>query len=226
MYADDINILIMDKNASALQRKIGEVINDLEGWCNSNDLIINVKKTGIMSFHNRQVKDPIRPQVTLNDITLDYVVDLKFLGIHITETLNWNIHLQTLAHTLSKIAFMIKSLNEILSPHMMRHIYFTKFQATLRSGILFWGGIKGDSRIKIAKVQKRVIRILAGVSSRTSCRNLFKEFKILTIASLYILEVTCFIRKYCNSLKKNTQVHQHDTRRKLDIHVKMKNTET
>ena len=44
MYADDINILIMDKNASALQRKIEEVINDLEGWCNSNDLIINVKK--------------------------------------------------------------------------------------------------------------------------------------------------------------------------------------
>jgi len=121
---------------------------------------------------------------------------------------------------------MIKSLNEILSPYMVRHIYFTKFQAIFRSGILFWGGIKGDSRIKVAKVQKRVVRILAGVSSRTSCRNLFKEFKILTIASLYILEVTCFIRKYCKSLEQNTQVHQHDTRRKLDIHVKMKNTET
>ena len=85
---------------------------------------------------------------------------------------------------------------------------------------------KGDSRIKVAKVQKRVVRILAGVSSRTSCRNLFKEFKILTIASLYILEVTCFIRKYCKSLEQNTQAHQHNTRRKVDIHVKMKNTET
>jgi len=75
-------------------------------------------------------------------------------------------------------------------------------------------------------VQKRVVRILAGVSSRTSCRNLFKEFKILTIASLCILEVTCFIRKHCKSLEQNTQVHHHDTRRILDIHVKMKNTET
>ena len=75
-------------------------------------------------------------------------------------------------------------------------------------------------------MQKRVVRILAGVSSRTSCRNLFKEFKILTIASLYILEVTCFIRKYCKFLEHNAQVHQHDTRRKLDIHVKMKNMET
>jgi len=89
------------------------------------------------------VKDPIRPQVTLNETTLDYVVDLKFLGIHITETLNWNIHLQTLIHKLSKVAFMIKSLNEILSPYMVRHIYFTKFQAILRSGILFCGGNKG-----------------------------------------------------------------------------------
>ena len=97
MYANDINISIMDKNASALQRKIEEVINDLEGWCNSNDLIINVKKTGIMSFHNRQVKDPIRPQVTLNETPLDYVADLKFLGLHITETLNWNIHLTNIS---------------------------------------------------------------------------------------------------------------------------------
>jgi hypothetical protein len=45
------------------------------------------------------------------------------------------------------------------------------------------------------------------------------------MASLYILEVTCFIRKYCKFLEQNTQVHQHDTRRKLDIHVKMKQTE-
>jgi hypothetical protein len=141
MYADDINILIMDSDVSVLHRKIEKVIQDLEWWFNRNDLIINVKKTGIMSFHNRQVKVPKKPQVTLNGSPLEYVPDLKFLGIHITETLNWNIHLQTLAHKLSKLSFMIKSLKEILSPYMIRHIYFTKFQTILRSGILFWGGV-------------------------------------------------------------------------------------
>ena len=35
---------------------------------------------------------------------------------------------------------MIKSLKGILSPYMIRNIYFTKFQALLRFGILFWGG--------------------------------------------------------------------------------------
>ena len=111
-------------------------------WVNKNNVIINVKKTGIMSFHNRQVKVPIKPKVTLNGSSLEYVADLKFLGIYITETLNWNTHVQLLAHKLSKVSFMIKTLKETLSPYMIRHIYFTKFQAILRSGILLWGGNK------------------------------------------------------------------------------------
>jgi hypothetical protein len=66
---------------------------------------------------------------------------------------------------------------------------------------------------------------MSGVSSRTSCRQLFKELKILTLASLYIFEITCYIRKYCQSLEQNYQIHQHNTRRKLDIHVNTQKTE-
>jgi hypothetical protein len=52
---------------------------------------------------------------------------------------------------------------------------------------------------------------MVGVSSRMSCRQLFKELNILTLASLYIFEVTCFIRKYCQPLEQNSQVHQYNT---------------
>jgi hypothetical protein len=44
MYADDINVLIMDSDVSVLQRKIEKVIHVLEWWFNRNDFIINVKK--------------------------------------------------------------------------------------------------------------------------------------------------------------------------------------
>jgi len=64
---------------------------------------------------------------------------------------------------------------------------------------------------------------MVGVSSRMSCRQLFKELNILTLASLYIFEVTCFIRKYCQSLEQNSQVHQYT--KKLDMHVKLQKTE-
>jgi hypothetical protein len=57
------------------------------------------------------------------------------------------------------------------------------------------------------------------VSSRTSCRQLFKELNIQMVTSLYVLEVTCFIRKYCQSLEQNSKIHKYNTRRKVDIHV-------
>jgi hypothetical protein len=96
---------------------------------------------------------------------------------------------------------------------MIRNIYFTKFQLLLQFGILFGGGggMEGELNTRIFRIQKRVVRSMVGVSSRTSCRQLFKEMSILTLASLHILEVTCFIRKYCQSLELNSHVHNCNT---------------
>jgi len=81
---------------------------------------------------------------------------------------------------------MIKSSKEILSLYMIQNIYFTKFQAPLQCGILIWRGGGGELNTRIFRIQKRVIRSMAGVSSRTQCRQLFKELNILTLSPLYI----------------------------------------
>jgi hypothetical protein len=131
----------------------------------------------------------------MNDMNLNYTNETKFLGIHITETLKWNSHVKALASKLSKISFMIKSLRKVLSTNMIWNTYFTKFYSLLRFGILFWGEWGGELYKRIFKLQKRVIRAMIGVNTSTSCKQLFKEQNILTLASLYILEVSCFIRK-------------------------------
>ena len=156
---------------------------------------------------------------------LDYTAETKFLGIHVTETLKWKSHVQSLASKLSKVSFMIKSFKEILSPNMILDIYFTKFQSLLWFGILFWGGMGGELNMRILRIQKRVIRSMAGVSSRTSCRQLFKELNILTLTSLYILEMISFIRQYRQSVELNSNVRTYNTRRKMDIHIQSYNTE-
>ena len=37
--------------------------------------------------------------------------------------------------------------------------------------------------------------------------------------------MTCFIRKYCQSLEQNSKVHKYNKRRKMDINVKLHKTE-
>jgi uncharacterized protein YqgQ len=72
-------------------------------------------------------------------MTMDYTVEMKFLGIQVTDTQKWHSHIQLLSSKLSKVAFMIKSLREILSLNLIRNIYFAKFHSLLRFGILLKG---------------------------------------------------------------------------------------
>jgi hypothetical protein len=74
-------MLIMDSDVCALQRKIDRLIAEVEIWFNRNDLIINVSKTEVMSFHSRQSKLLIKPQVSFNKLNLEYLTEWKFLSI-------------------------------------------------------------------------------------------------------------------------------------------------
>jgi hypothetical protein len=66
---------------------------------------------------------------------------------------------------------------------------------------------------------------MSGVSKRTSCREIFKDYSILSVACLYILDIVCYIKQHKQSLEQNAQIHRYDTRRRLDLHVHFCNTD-
>jgi hypothetical protein len=66
---------------------------------------------------------------------------------------------------------------------------------------------------------------MAGVSARTSCRQLFKELNILTLVSLYILEVICYIRKHHQIVEIISNIYTYNTQRKMDIHIQSYSTD-
>jgi hypothetical protein len=74
----------------------------------------------------------------------------------------------------------------------------------------FWGG-DNESKI-IFKLQKKVIWTISGVNKHRSYRQIFKNCNILTVASLYILEVIYYIKKYKDSLVQNVHIHNNNIR--------------
>jgi hypothetical protein len=82
----------------------------------------------------------------------------------------------------------------------------------LRYGIILWGG------------GGKVIRLITGLKRPELCWQKFKESRILTVTSMYILEVLCFTKIQIGILKKNYEIHEHNTRRKHDLHTQPHNT--
>ena len=54
---------------------------------------------------------------------------VKFLGMCITENLSWQAHNCSLRHRLSKTFFIVKSVKNIISSHVLWNVYFTCFHS-------------------------------------------------------------------------------------------------
>lgn len=66
---------------------------------------------------------------------------------------------------------------------------------------------------RVLRHQKKAIRILGDLEARESCREKFKELKILTSVGLFILEVIIHNRtKTHQPLKTGSQIHNYNTR--------------
>ena len=161
LYADDTNILVVGKDEEDLQAKVSSVTKQLDVWFFNNDLIVNSIKTVAMTFHLCQSKPPYKPCIVIQNTEIAYKTEVKFLGMHITENLNWQSHIYHLCRSLSKDYYRIKSLKNTVSNQMLWNIYFAYFQSRLRYGIIVWGGSKEST--KILHIQKKVIRLITGL---------------------------------------------------------------
>ena len=83
--------------------------------------------------------------------------------------------------------------------------YYSFFHCHLNYGILFWGNSAGAKDVFL--LQKKALRILKGIGTRQSCRQVFVEMKILTVASLYVLACLTFIHNNKDNYTQLSEVH-------------------
>jgi len=138
LYADDTNILVTGKNEKELYSKILVVTKQLDGWLCKNDLVVNTIKTVAMSFHYSQSAQ-LKPNIFIQNLKITYKPEVKFLGIYITENLNWQSQIMLFNNTLSKTYYIIRALKQTVSTYILRNIYFAHFQTKMRYGIVLWG---------------------------------------------------------------------------------------
>ncbi|KAG8276611.1 hypothetical protein J6590_062221 [Homalodisca vitripennis] len=63
------------------------------------------------------------------------------------------------------------------------------FESRIRYGIILWGAASSNNLQRIMVLQKQAIRVMAGIAPQDSCREAYKDLKILTVPALYILGV-------------------------------------
>ena len=85
-------------------------IDTIVGWCDDNNLLLNVSQTKEMIVYFRRDEVPPPPR-TINGSIVEQVTSFKFLGTHVSNSLTWDTH----CNQLLKKAWQRMLANSILS---------------------------------------------------------------------------------------------------------------
>jgi hypothetical protein len=96
-------------------------------------------------------------------------------------------------------------------------VYYAHFHSIIRYGIIFWGN--SSYALNVFYLQKRMIRIIAGIENSTSFKQSFIALKILTLSSLYIYSLLCFVVDNMDQYYFVSDIHNRNTRQILDLNL-------
>ena len=129
-----------------------------------------------------------------------------------------------LENDLSKAVYAVGRIKSILGRDAALTAYHALFHARMSYGIAVWGESAHAERILI--LQKRAVRTILAVPTRSHCRPLFVQLGILTVPATYILAQLIRARRELPELQTRGQVTNINTRGRNNVEVPRHRTTT
>uniref|UniRef100_A0A8C7WBW6 Reverse transcriptase domain-containing protein n=1 Tax=Oncorhynchus mykiss TaxID=8022 RepID=A0A8C7WBW6_ONCMY len=152
-FADDTTAvgLITDNDETAYR----EEVRDLAGWCQNNNLSLNVTKTKEMIVDYRKRRTEHAP-ILIDGAVVEQVESFKFLGVHINNILEWSKHTKTVRKRERQSLFPLRKLKRFgMGPVILKRFYSCNIESILTGCITAW---YGNCSASDRKALQRVVR--------------------------------------------------------------------
>uniref|UniRef100_A0A1B6HQM4 Reverse transcriptase domain-containing protein n=3 Tax=Proconiini TaxID=565685 RepID=A0A1B6HQM4_9HEMI len=208
MFADDTVLVTSGNAVEDLDIRTFISVSMAQQYCSNNDLVFNAAKTKYLA--SGRLKECLTEPPDLQRVD-----NTKHLGLTLDQGLSWSNHTDQLCSRLSSAIFAMKRIKSIGTSIALKAAYHALFESHVRYGITLWGSSSAGNLHRVLVLQKRVMRIMAGLQPQESCREAFKSFEILTVVSIYIIEVITHASR--ERLPRVGDVNSYTTRRANDI---------
>lgn len=196
MFADDATLVNSSKNISELNYICNKTEKLAEIWYNDNKLNFNKSKTQNLIVSTKINDNPYQT--------------VKLLGIHIDNKLSWSVHIEHLCSKLSSYVYLLRQLKKVLQIDTLLTVYYSLIHSHLSYGVTIWEPSR--EAIRVFRLQKQAIRILANAKYREHCQPLFKRYGIMPLPCLYIYYSLLHIHKHKDKYITFAEYHTHSTR--------------
>ena len=197
LFADDAAFVIVSHSLAGLYKKIKKLFSDLSKYLNMNRLIPNSGKSKLMMFRSRPTME--LPSFSFGGEEIEWVTDYKYLGITLTNNLNYSKHINNVSLKISRITGTFTSLRTFLPKNILIKLYYALVFPHLSNHVIVWGSAP-PSHLKVLTVRvNNILRTILGVTwenNRPTVSNneLYMNLKFLTLNSIFKLNLYKLLR--------------------------------
>lgn len=231
MFADDTNIFFSHKDFHTAIHTINTELKKVSTWFKVNKLSLNISKTNFILFRNKN-KEYSKSDLKLiiDDKQITQVDSSKFLGVFISQHLDWKSHINHVALKISKTIGVINKISYFVSANIRRSLYNTLILPYIQYCNIVWAIRYPTHLDKIFKLQKRIVRIIAHSHYLSHTKPLFQKYNLMTVYDINKFQIGVFLYKYINNrfslspvfhdfFVLNNQIHKYSTRSANRFHL-------
>ena len=235
LFADDTTLYITGGNIRDMSNKMNADLSVLSDWFRANKLSANPSKTKFILFSRKGARPGHDITLIMDGHTLDQVRHTKFLGVHFDENLAWDIQIDNCRKKVARGIFAMNMAKNILRQKHLKILYYSLIHSHLSYGIILWGNTYHKYLNRLEVVQKRAIRIIAGVPYNTHSSELFKKLDILKLRDIYNSQIGKFMYNFTHVKLPGPLLgiynfhgygHEHNTRHRTDPKAPNVNADT
>jgi hypothetical protein len=198
LFADDTNVFISGKSIDDIVAQSEAKLKELNLWFQANQLTLNVDKTMFTLFTNKKNKTCKAPK--LNNIEIQRVPAVKYLGVYLDESLSWRHHIDYVSKKISRLTGAMYHLSKFLPYDSICDIYYAYVFPYIKYGIEVYGTACKTILSTIQIQQNKLLKILAKRHYADSSTALHHELGLLTCQKVHELYTLLFVFKQRNNI--------------------------
>lgn len=130
---------------------------------------LNDKKCNFVRFTTKRSPFPSLYRIGVSSVSV--VPSVKYLGVHFTETLTWNKHLQFTISKANRVLGFLKRNFKDCPQEVKKTLYVTNTRFILEYGCAVWDPHQLSLKHELAKIQNRAARFITKKYGRRSYKS-------------------------------------------------------
>ena len=181
LFADDCIIEQFGETPTLAINKTNNLLPSITTWYTNNLLKLNTKKTTAMIISNRQVDTNTLPHITIDGHNALFSPTMKYLGLIIDNSLNWNDHVASIKKKVMPLIWKFSQIRYLIDQATSRLYYTSLIRPHLEYAAATRFNCSSSNCNTLETMQNRCLRIIARAESRTSSATLREMLNIPTL---------------------------------------------